>query len=101
MNLNMTQFSETFLHCYTIDTPIQDLWDIFKMQCYDCLDLVPHVLSTKPDRNPWINNYVKRLTNKKQRLYNKAKSTQLQSDWSAYKDIKKQVQRECRRAHDN
>ena len=72
LNLNMTQFSETFLHCYTIDTPIQDLWDIFKMQCYDCLDLVPHIFSAKPDRNPWINNYVKWFTNKKQHLYNRA-----------------------------
>ena len=72
LNLNMTQFSETFLDCYTIDTPIQDLWDIFKMQCYDCLDLVPHIFSAKPDRNPWINNYVKWFTNKKQHLYNRA-----------------------------
>jgi len=100
-NLNMTQFSETFLHCYSIDTPIQDLWDIFKMQCHDCLDLVPHIFSTKPVRNPWINNHVKRLTYKKQCLYNKAKSTQLQSDLLDYEDIKKQVQRECRRAHNN
>ena len=49
-----------------------------------------------------MNNHVMWLTNeKKQRPYNKAKSTQLQSDWSAYKDIKKHVQRECRRTHDN
>ena len=70
------------------------------MQCYDCLDLVP---LSQTEIHGSIAIYVKQLnfTNKKQHLYNKAKSTQLQSDWSAYKDIKKQVQRECRRAHDN
>jgi len=49
---------------------------------------------------PWINNYVKHLTNKKQCLYNKARRSQLQSDWLAYKEIKKQVQRECRKTYD-
>jgi len=57
LNLKMMQFAETF-DCYTIDTPIQDLWDIFKLQCHDRLDLVPYVFSSKSVRNPWINNHV-------------------------------------------
>ena len=96
----MMQFAETFLDHYTIDTPIQDLWDVSKMQCNDCLDLVPSISSSKSVRNSWINTYIKQLTNRKQCLYNKARSNQFQTDWIAYKDIKKQVQRECRKAHD-
>ena len=62
----MMQFSETFLHCYTIETPIQDLWNIFKnavlrlsRSCFIYLSV----------RNPWINNHVKQLINKNSALY--------------------------------
>jgi len=96
----MKHFAESFLGLYSIDTPVQDLWDVFKNQCYDCLELVPSIFPSKSATNPWTNSDVKRLTNKKQRLYNKARRSQLQSDWLAYKELKKQVQRECRKAHD-
>ena len=33
-------------------------------------------------------------------MYNKARTSQLQSDWSAFNEVKKQVQRESRKAHD-
>jgi len=33
-------------------------------------------------------------------LYNKARTSQLQSDWSAYNEVKKQIQRESKKAHD-
>ena len=32
-------------------------------------------------------------------MHNKASISCLESDWKAYKDLKKQVQRECRKAH--
>ena len=50
LNDNMMQFAETFLDHYTIDTPIQDLWDVFKMQCNDYLDLVSSISSSKSDK---------------------------------------------------
>jgi len=64
----MTQFANVFLQHYTIDTPVQDLWDVFKLQCNDCLDQVPFITPTKCVRNPWINNHIKQLTYRKQRL---------------------------------
>ena len=90
----MLYFAESFLELYTIDTPIQELWNVFKSKC---LNLVPSIMLSK---HTWSSCYIKRLTIKKKRLYNKARASQLQSDWSAYKEIKKQVQRECRKAHD-
>ena len=36
----------------------------------------------------WINNHIKRLSSRKRNLYNKARSSQLESDWKAFKDLK-------------
>ena len=41
------------------------------------------------------------MSNKKKQLYNKAYSSHLESDWKGYKELKRQVQREYHRAHDN
>jgi len=100
LNEIMLHFSDSFLEHYTIDTPIQELWNVFKSKCHECLNLVPSITLSKRTINPWSNRYITRLTNKKKRLYNKARASQLQSDWSAYREIKQQVQRECRKAHD-
>ena len=48
----MMQFA--FLDHYTIDTPVQDLWDVFKMQRNNCLDLVLSISFPKSVRNSWI-----------------------------------------------
>ena len=41
------------------------------------------------------------MSNKKKRLYSKAHSFNSETDWSAYKEIKKLAQRESRKAHDS
>ena len=95
----LTHFSNNFISNYCVDTPIQELWNTFKQECHNCLELVPSKLLSRPPRHPWINTQIKCLSNKKKRLYNKARTSCLESDWIAYRDIKKQVQRECRKAH--
>ena len=46
---------------------------------------------------PWVTTYIKRLSRKKQRLHNKACSSNLESDWSAYRNFEKHTQHDCRR----
>jgi len=96
----MSHFAESFIEHYSIDTPVQELWNVFKRKCHDCLDHVPSILTSKSNKNPWTNHYIKCLTNKMQHLYNQAKASQLQPDWSFYNEIKKQIQRKCKKAHD-
>ena len=96
---NLSHFSNNFVSNYSTVTPIQDLWNAFKQECHSCLELIPQRKLSKSPRHPWINNQIKRLSNKKKRLYNKARISFLESDWKAYRDLKKQVQRECRKAH--
>ena len=44
----------------------------------------------------WISRDVKRQARKKQKLFNKAKSTQKAEDWTAYRTHQKQLQKVCR-----
>ena len=48
---------------------------------------------------PWINQDLKRLSRRKKKAYNRARTTRKKEDWAAYKKLKKDNQRECRRAY--
>ena len=48
---------------------------------------------------PWINQKIRRMCRKKQRLFNKAKRSSKSRDWSAYKSFKKDTSKALRRAH--
>ena len=101
INERMHCLSSWFISNCSIKTEIQELWNIFKDECHKCLQLIPFKKCIPSFRHPWINNHIKRLSNRKRNLYNKACSSQLESDWKAFKDLKRQVQRECCNAHDS
>ena len=48
---------------------------------------------------PWITQSIRRMSRKKQRLFNKAKRSHKSKDWDAYKSHKKDTSRVIRRAH--
>ena len=90
-----------FVSHYTTNTPIEVLWPSFKSFCLECLHLMPHKFHKMSCTHPWINSHIKRLANKKRRLYNKARQSSLPSDWDIYRNFKSYIQKECRRAHDS
>ena len=89
-----TQLSGEFLNNYDTDTPIEELWSEFKDICRKCLNQVPTKLSNKRPQQPWITARIKRLSNKKQWLYNKARLSHNSDDFYVYKEFKKTVQKE-------
>lgn len=97
----MSHLSSQFLLNNNIDIPIQDLWDNFKSVCSKCMDLVPIRITSKKLLRPWIMMHIKRLSRRKQPIYNKAKASNSESNWKAYHDIKRLAQHECRKSHDN
>ena len=101
INESWSAFSNSFIQSHNIDTPIQELWDIFKAQCVNSLNSIPTKSLSSSTKHPWITSAIKRLSNKKKRLYNKARLSNCETDWSAYKEIKKLAQRESRKAHDS
>ena len=95
---NMQTLCDNFLDCFSTSTPVEVLWNEFLSICNSGIDSVPTKVTSSKCKNPWINNYIKRLTRRKQRAYNQARHSNLSTDWSKYYDIKRQCQRECRTA---
>ena len=88
------------LYPTTVLTPLFKNCGTLLSRNVNCLELVPSKLLSRPPRHPWIDTQIKRLSNKKKCLYNRAHTSCLELDWIAYRDIrKKQVKREYRKAH--
>ena len=63
--------------------------------------MVSTKLTSSKLSEPWITNYIKHLTRRKQRSCNHARLTNLCENWSKYYDLKRQCQRECHSAFNN
>ena len=83
----------------TISTPVTILWDDFKSICYECLDMISVKEVSSNSKPIWINHIIKRLSRKKQKLYNKALASKTPDDWSMYQAVKRKLQQECQKAH--
>ena len=68
--------------------------------CADCLQLVPtKIVSSSNSSQPWETPLLRRLSRKKQRLYNRAKLSGLPEIWAQYRAAKKLMQQQCRQIH--
>ena len=101
INNFIAQFAVTFFNAYNHNTPVNTLWDEFKTLCNSCIEMIPQRLFCANDQPPWITRDIKRLFRKKQCKYNNARRTNLDEDWSAYRNLKKEIQRLCRTSHNN
>ena len=52
-------------------------------------------------KQPWITPHIKRLSRKKQRLYNQAKLSNSPHYWDTYQSSKREIQKKCRMAYRN
>ena len=67
------QFSDDFLSCYTTDHPISTLWNHFKSLCNVCTSLIPSKSISTNNNHPWLSTFIKRLSRRKKRCYNRAR----------------------------
>ena len=60
-NINeiMSDFSNS---CHNIDTPIEELWNIFKTQCKTCLNSIPTKSLSSSIKHPKITTSIRRLS---------------------------------------
>ena len=63
-------------------------------------DNVPSKISSSKYFYPWITKQTKRLIRNKNIWFQKAKQRKTDKSWNKYKDYKKLVQKQCRKAHD-
>jgi hypothetical protein len=82
-------------------TTVNEWWIIFKETLYTIISSnVPTKLSRSRHSNPWMNTTLKRMIRRRQRAYNKARSSQHHKDWDCYKPMQTATQRELRNAND-
>jgi len=77
---------------------VNDMWNIFKSKLTESVENnIPHKLLSYKNRLPWIHNNLRKMINRKNKLYYKMKKDKKYSE--KYKNLKKQVQKEQRTAY--
>jgi len=61
INEIITQFTDSFLKKFSLSTPVDILWEEFKLMCFSCLDHVPTKLCGTGTRQPWVTPHIERL----------------------------------------
>ena len=96
------EVTSTFLSTNSVDTPVNDVWSQITSGLHRITnDLVPFKMPSTRFNQPWTNRHLKRLLRRKKKAYNKARRTELDSDWLSYRELKKMMQRESRNVYNN
>ena len=94
--------SNSFIENYSVDTPVENLWISLRDNLKLILDeFVPSKMVSGICKKPWINRSIKQLRRRKQKCYNLAKRSKSAVHWRDYKLLKKQMQKECRKAYND
>jgi len=81
---------------------VDQLWQEFKEAVDKAVtDHVPHKVNNSRNRLPWLNKEIKKDMKVRKRLYNKAKRSNLQHDWNAYRRMKNTINTKLKEAHNN
>ena len=100
MKEDMNSFSDEFIDKYSYEADVDTMWTEFSSKCTQLMtDYIPSKLSTARFSQPWINRNLKRLSHRKNRAYKKARISRKNSDWERYKQLKREIQKECRKAY--
>ena len=81
------------------NTTVNDKWNMVTSEVTNIINkYVPHFFTSSRHNLPWFTKNLKKLCQRKQRLYNKAKKTRNQDDWQEFCDIRKNVHEQLRSA---
>ena len=90
---DLNAFQSTFFFANPDQHTVQENWDLFKSNVTGLMDRpIPSKMS-RSNSKPWITRELRRKSKKKQKLFNKAKSTGRASDWSEFHKCQKQLQK--------
>ena len=78
---------------------IDDKWSFFEDNIHRIMDsCIPSKWTSSRYNLPWFNHSLKRLVKRKQRLYNKAKTSGNQNDWKAFRAVRKLMHKRLKEA---
>eukprot|EP00745_Piridium_sociabile_P041733 TRINITY_DN82982_c0_g1_i5.p1 TRINITY_DN82982_c0_g1~~TRINITY_DN82982_c0_g1_i5.p1 ORF type:complete len:1008 (+),score=211.04 TRINITY_DN82982_c0_g1_i5:126-3026(+) len=84
------------------DTPVEELWSTFKDGLHSSIkDNIPHKLSKSKPKPPWLTAELRHLIRKRDKVYKKMKKTASPDLRTQVNALRRDVQRELRRAHWN
>ena len=100
LKIGISNQVEDFVNNNSITTPINELWKKFKSM----IDLaqekyVPNRMTSQRFNQPWVNKDCKRMFRKKKRVYNRAKLSNLPSDWDKFRETAAQTRKACKSAY--
>ena len=79
---------------------VDENYQVFKISINDSIrNHIPQKNISGRWNVPWLTTSIKRLTRKKQRLYNKARRTNNPSDWKKFKELRKHIKKQLSVAH--
>ena len=99
---DMESFTDAYLSHTSLDTPVETQWTQIKSKILSVLDnRVPSKMTTCRFSQPWITADLKRLSRKKKKAFRRSRQVTDKShpDLIHYKDLKKEMQRECRKTY--
>jgi len=99
---DLVTFGNNFRDSDPQSRTVDQLWKEFKEAVHKAvIDHVPHRVNKSRSRLPWINRQIKADMKVRKRLYNKAKRSNLQHDWDAYRKMKNSINTKLKEAHNN
>lgn len=69
-SLKIASTIREFVSRHTNDTPIQLLWEEFKLMYINCISTVQHKFSCSRFNQPWVTMHIKHIHRRKKKLYN-------------------------------
>ena len=91
----------SFIKNNDINTPTNQLWQIFKELTNSAMAFVPSKTTLPRYSQPWITLKCKRLCRRKKRVYNRAKGTNRLEDWQKFKLLTCKSRKACKIAYNN
>ena len=97
---NLNQHYKDFAMTNPVDRSVEENWNLFKNAITDSIK--KHIPSKKINGKhslPWITTTIRKMIRKKQRLYNKAKSSSDPIHWHKFRALRKYVKRQIQEEH--
>ncbi|XP_072018292.1 uncharacterized protein [Amphiura filiformis] len=91
-------FNATLTDDHVNKSDINEIWSDFTRIVQKSMDShIPSKMSTSKVRLPWMNDRMRKMCNKKRKIYDKARKTGDFATWDKYKDIRRKNDRELRK----
>ena len=79
---------------------VEENWQLFKTALLESISkYVPQKVIRNQKKLPWINCDIKRCMKQRKRLYNRARKTNRDEDWAAYRSARNEVNSKLESAH--